>query len=708
MIVRTDSPGVDDVRDGIEQGRSTVGRLAAFVLHAGGALLILLVVLPLYSLLDQPGAGPFPLGAVAAAELSRSLLFLGSVIIVVLAIFASRLVDAAALERAVARVGTTLVNVPTARFACSLALIAGLITLGFSHQVLHGKPNLVDAMVQLLHARYLADGHLGGPPDLFPEFWQIQNSLVTPNGWVSQYPPGYVAFLAAGLRLGVVILIGPLLAGVAVLFTALAAERLLPDDRVTARVGSVMLCFSPFVIGLAGAFMNHIGAAAFTVVAVYFATRSRDGAGFSWAILAGLAVGVVFSIRPLSAVVAALVVAIIWLTRASSVRILATGFAVRTLGAIIGIAPILILIGAYNQHFFGNPFTFGYVASQGPLVGLGFHRDPTGVMYGPVQALAYTSSDLTTLSLYLLETPLPAVVVVGLFLLFAKRVSAGTRVIVAWALLPVLANAFYWHHGIFMGPRMLNEAAPQWILLTAISAIGLVRMISRDRTIGNYSPRGAATLIFGMAWLTGLVYMGPQRLVSYGGPWMESSRLELPPPDRPSLVFVHGAWAGRVSMRLLAHGMRVDSLEAAMRQNSTCESHNYALWYSTPPGQRAPAAPPLDFSIVPHDMPPHLQVSAGNEIRVRKGERLSRDCLREVASDTLGIVDVAPLVWQGDLPVEDGTGAMYVRDYGPEANARLIARYPERVPKVFLRPGDRYAPKLLPYAEGMKLLWPTG
>jgi len=677
-------------------------------LRAAGVLLVALVLLPVYRLLDRPGAGRFPRGSVAAAELSRSMLFLGSLIAIAVAILASSVLHPSAIDVALGRLRKRLVAIPTLWFGGGLALIATALTLTFSLVVLDGKPNLIDAMVQLVHARFIAAGHLAGPAGEFTEFWQLQNSVVTPNGWVSQYPPGYVIFLALGLRLGMVQLVGPVFAGLTVLFTTLAAERLLREDPATARLGAVMLCLSPFLIALAGAFMNHVGAAAFTSAAIYFAVRSRDDKSLWWALLAGAAVGGVFSIRPLTAVVAATVVAVVWLTNdapESGRRIV--GFLRRSLAATVGISPILAAMGAYNQHFFGSPVTFGYVASAGPLVEPGFHRDPTGALYGPVQALGYTSSDLVTLSLYLLETPIPAVLVAGLFLVLAKRFSVGVRVIAVWALLPVAANALYWHHGMFMGPRMLNEFASPWALLTAIGAIELVRLIPGDRVWRNYSPRAVLTLTFALSWVAGPLFLGPQRLSSYGGAWMESSRLEIPHMERPSLVFVHGAWTGRVTMRLISHGMRIDSLEAAMRQNTTCESHDYALWYSNPAADRARQAPPLDFSPIPHNPPPQVRIATEDQIRTNPSLPLSPECLREIASDTLGIVDVAPLLWQGDLPGTEGReGSMFVRDMGPEANARLMQRYPDRVPAVLLRTHDAESPKLVPYAEGMDLLWP--
>jgi hypothetical protein len=677
-------------------------------MRVAGVALLALVLLPIYRLLESPDAGAFPRGSVAAAELSRTLLLVGSFIAIAAGVLASRLLDPAAIDRVLARLGAKLGSIPTLWYAGGLGVITAVLTLVFSVVVLEGKPNLIDGMVQLTHARFIAAGELSGPADDLLAFWHLPNSLVTPNGWVSQYPPGYLIFLAAGLRLGMVQLIGPIFAGLTVFFTALAGERLLRDDRTTARLGALMLCLSPFLIGLAGAFMNHVGAAAFASASVYFAVRSRDDDNLAWAALAGASVGLVFSIRPLSAMVVALVVLVVWTLNGTTERARPlTRFVQRTLSAVAGISPILAALGAYNQHFFGSPFSFGYLAAQGPPVAPGFHRDPTGAMYGAVQALGFTSSDLVTFSLYLLETPLPAVVVAGLFLLLATRFGVGVRIVVFWALLPIAANALYWHHGMFMGPRMLNEFAAPWSLLVAVAAVGLVRLIPSDTEWGNYSPRAALVLTLALSWMAGVLYLGPQRLASYGGGWMQSSRLELPPADHPSLVFVHGAWTGRVASRLLAHGMRVDSLEAALRQNTTCDADRYARWYATPVAERGPA-PPLDFSMVPRDPPPLMRIAEEDEIRTRPGVTLSPECLREVASDTLGIVDVGPLLWQGDLPGLEGEGRMFVRDMGPEANARLLSKYPDRIPLMLLRLRDDQQPTLVPYQDGVKALWPSG
>jgi hypothetical protein len=237
-----------------------------------------------------------------------------------------------------------------------------------------------------------------------------------------------------------------------------------------------------------------------------------------------------------------------------------------------------------------------------------------------------------------------------------------------------------------------------------------VRLIPRNKMFGNYPPRSALILTLLIGWLGGVFFLGPQRLASYGGPWLETGRIKLPTAATraPSLVFVHGAWTGRVVMRLVAHGLRMDSLEVAMRSNATCDVHHYSLWYSSDSARRASMPPPIDFDFHPHAEPQKVQLAAGDVIRAYPTVRMSSDCLSEAASDTLGIVEMAGLLWQTDLPGTDGPGAMVVRDMGPSANALLIARYPTRTPSVFYRPVKEGPPKLVPYDDGMRALWPRG
>lgn len=689
---------------GDHAGRATIiGKLRRCL----GGLLVLLTVVPFYRLLPLWETGLAGQATAALSEVTAGILWSGALLALIPAIILARLVRPRALEQRLARLGDLLLVPRTLPFALALAGLSGLLTLAFSLLVLEGKPNLIDAMAQLVHARYIAAGKLAGPVGPDGAFWHIQNTIVTPNGWVSQYPPGHILLLAAGFKLGAVQVVGPFLVAVTVFFTTLVAERLLPEDGRVARLGALLVAVSPFMIGLAGAYMNHVTAAAFGTMAIYFALRARDG-HIAWAIPTGASLAWAFGTRPLSGLVFGAVVAF----GAWAVRDGRGGFAVspwlRRVGlATFGAAPLVLALAAYNHHFFGSAFRFGYSISHGETTSLGFHRDPWGNSYGPIEAIAYTSTDLLALSLNLLETPVPVVVVVGAFLMSSRRLASGERILAAWALLPVLANVFYWHHGLFMGPRMLNEVAPAWGVLTSVAAVGLVRSVPERWKVlrGGYSLRVALGTFLLIGGGIGFAVLAPQRLVSYGGEWQASTRFEVPEAEEPLLIFVHGGWTARVGMRLAAHGMRLDSVETALRQNGTCKVHHFVDAY--PRLQTSPSVDQaaLDFEARSSGFPSEFEISPGNRIRVEEGGRMSEACLREIHADRHGIFDVTPLLWQGDLPGLPTRGALLVRDMGPVMNDALIRRFPDRRPMVLRTPDPSADPVLEQYEMAMAVLW---
>jgi hypothetical protein len=485
-----------------------------------------------------------------------------------------------------------------------------------------------------------------------------------------------------------------------VLFTALAAERLLPGRTAVARTGALLVALSPFLIAHAGAFMSHTTAAAFGAIAIWCAARSDDGTPW-WMAGAGVAIGAMFATRPVSALTLAAGISFWSALRAARTDQLALR---RSAGRIAlfaaGALPFVALVALYNSHFFGSATTFGYNAALGQAAGLGFGTDPWGNTYGPLQALAYTSAELSALNLFLLETPLPAVAIVALYLVLAPRLARGETLIAAWALLPVAAQLPYWHHGLFMGPRMLNESAPAWALLAAIAVVALVaRLPARLPASPGWSPRTfGATLALG-AVLAGVFVLGPMRLSSYTQRPLAFDAASS--AQAPALIFVHGGWTSRLAMRLAAAGMRLDSVETALRQNPTCAVQTYA------DARRAGSPlPALDFAPRATALPQAVELSPGNRIRIAAGEtRLAGECGRQAAADRNGVIDVTPLLWRGDLPGAPVSGAMFVRDMGPPDNETIIAAEPARTAYILMTAAPDAPPRLLPYAEGVRLLW---
>ncbi|HEX6135813.1 MAG TPA: hypothetical protein VFZ24_17700 [Longimicrobiales bacterium] len=667
-----------------------------------GAALLALTLPPWYVLLRTPRTGHAGNNVVPQYELYADFMWSGILLMLPIALIGG-LLGARLSPRS--RAASRLPSPPAILLPVLLAVLATALTLGFSLQVLEGRPNLIDSLAQALHARFWAEGRLAGPASDGGGFRFVQNALFTERGWVSQYPPGHVALLALGFRAGAAVLVGPVLAGITVFFSALLARRLFPRDPATAMLGPALLAVSPFFIALAGAWMNHVTAAAAIVAGTYFLVRAWQERP-AWALAAGALFGWSFATRPL-ATLAMAAAAALTAPALSERPVKFRAFAALNARAVAGALPFVIALLAYNAWFFGHPLRMGYDAALGPAMGLGFHQDPWGNYYGLREAFAYTSGDLLTLGVNLFESPLPSVPLIGLFLLCARHVSPAVRLLLAYAIGAVLANALYWHHGLFMGPRMLHEAAPAWVLLFAVAAVAIVRSVPplRGRLAAHFSTRGAAVAAVFGSLAIGLTALAPQRLASYGGDWFEIMRTPAPRLESPALVFVHDAWTGRVAMTLAAAGYRLDQVETLVRQNSTCALHHFAVQTG---GHERPAVLPAALDTVPRPdrLPLLVEIAPGDRIRAWPDEQLTPECSRQARSDRFGILDLAPLAWQGDLPLSTPRGALFVRDLGPERNAELIAAHPDRTPWLYAMTAGG-APRLLPYAEGMSLLWGT-
>jgi hypothetical protein len=685
--------------------------------RALGGLLVLLVVSPLYRLVGSAAAGP---AAEQALRLGRQYFFAGWVGIVLgalLILVLSLVLRGTRLAPLADIVERRLVRAPALGVGIGLGVLAAGLSLVISGVALNRLPVLLDGATQLIQARYFAAGRIAGPALPDAAFWEFQFMMPTPAGWASQYPPGFPLLLAAGLRAGAVWLAGPLALGVAVCLTTLVADRFFPNDRWTARLGAALMAVSYYLAFHAGSYMNHALAAALVALALYASLRARDGRWW-WALVSGAAVGALFATRPLVGVVLGFfATVVVWASAPDVGRLSPRDAMGRLVPAACGAAPFVIGLMRYNAKLFGSPFRFGYVAVAGSAHGLGLHTDPFGSVYGLGQAIGYTAADLLGMSLDLLQTPLPIVVLIGLYLMLVPKLGRGVGLAAAWALLPVAANAVYWHHDLFMGPRLLYEAAPGWCLLAAAAVLHVIRAVpatppprrqgaNRGLPVQLVTRNGVAltgVLVLG----AGVVASGPARVRGQGASGRASGVTLAPPAvDRPTLVFVHEDWESRLGARLAALGVRVDSIRAALRETTTCQLDRLvgawerrAAGDSTPPAVQPPR--PQTSSRGPYR---DVRMPSGSVVRTYPGEVLTPECEREAASDYQSVLILAPLLWQGDLPGLGDHGAMYVRDLGPERNARLIAEYPERQPAMLIRT-RRDELQLIPYARGMEERW---
>lgn len=664
-----------------------------------GAGLLAAAYLPAYRLLDPAvtGLAGTATRQVGAAAWAGGLW--GTVLLVGLSLVLARWLPTADVLAAVRPTADRLARMDARRFAALCAFVAFGLSLTVALVVLRGLPSSVDEMVQLLHARTLLGRHLALPLPDPAAAWMVQNSLMTPSGWASIYPPMHTLVLALGLAVGAPWLVGPVMTAGGAALVAASFDRLLPARRAVARVAALLCAVSPFLLFLGGSELSHTTAGAMAALTLWAALRARDGSPW-WALLTGVAVGAFVSARPWTGIaVSVALLTAVWLPEARRRPHGARWLAARAAATLVGGVPFAVLLLGWNRTLFGGPFVLGYTAAYGPAHDLGLHRDPWGNAYGLRQAVAYTGVDLSVLGGILLESPLPAMAVVGGGLLVASALDEGERVLVAWAMAGVAANFVYWHHGIHMGPRLLFETGAAWVGLWVSGLLHLARgpggAVAR-RTVG-----WAAALCLASAPI-----LATGRAMAYrpGPDVVAASRLP-DPAVRPALVFVHGSWSSRSAARLVAAGMRRDSVETALRRNDACRVDAYARWRA---GDLAGPPPTLDLRPRPGPAPGlvPMELSPGNRVLIRPGAPVEPECAREAHSDRLGTLELEPLLWQA--PPLPGRGLVVARDLGPDADARAWASFAGYHAYVEVDGGPGRPPHLLEFRQGMELLWGTG
>jgi 4-amino-4-deoxy-L-arabinose transferase-like glycosyltransferase len=673
-----------------------------------GVALLVFAYAPLHRLMDTSGEARYREIAVSVADSALAFGIWGSVLTVLCALVLAVLMPTQRLRSAVSHIASRLESVPLGAYALGLAAVAAALATVVLRYLYLGLLTNVDEMASTLHARYLAEGMLGGPMLGLAEFWLIPNTLMVADGLVSQYPPTHLLAMAGAHVLGAPLFVGPVFFAATVALVTLSLPRLLPERSGAARVAALLLALCPLLLFLSGGLLNHTTTAAALAAALYAALRAEVGSGW-WSLPAGVAVGLAVADRPLTGLVLGTVFTLgVWGPRLrdlpSPIRWLST----RCAGTVVGGAPIAVLLGWYNRRLFGSPATLGYLAAFGERHGLGFHQDPWGYPYQWTEALAFTSADMITAGVQLMETPFPLAALMGAYFLFGRRYPARIGLLLSWAFLPVVANAAYWFHTA----RMLYEAAPAWLALCTLAAVDLSRPAA-DSGSDRYGALARDMVAWGLVVIAlGSIGWGvPARWSSFE--WDDETLARITVPPAPiadaAVVFVHASWNERTSSILQgAAAMRQDSIITALRRNTSCGLHLYAAAREERVrfGREVPL-PVVDLEQVAGS-PPGIEVPplrAGSTVRIRDGEPFPETCLRELASDRFGTVALAPLVWQGDLPGIERGLPVFVRDLGPERNRAVLDLYPERTPFVFTPTAVDAAPELVPYAEAMTLLW---
>ena len=185
-----------------------------------------------------------------------------------------------------------------------LAAGTGILLWYLLYVVGDAMPHVPDSVLYVFQSKIYASFNVTAvaPPSYPTESFHIFSPhmlQVVDDRWFTHYPFGHPLFLAAGQLVGAVWLVPPLLGAAAVAMMYWLGKRLYGVS--VGLLAAVLLFSSPFFLMQASNFMSH-NTAVFTIMAclvlITLPTRWRLPAMF----FAGVSIGLLFNIRPLTAV----------------------------------------------------------------------------------------------------------------------------------------------------------------------------------------------------------------------------------------------------------------------------------------------------------------------------------------------------------------------------------------------------------------------
>lgn len=394
-----------------------------------------------------------------------------------------------------------------------LAAVATARSAWVAGVILDRVPHTPDAVAYLLQARWLLAGRLTAPAPPTPEWFDVPFTFVRNGVWFSQYPPAWPAVLAVGDLAGAPWLVAPVLGG---LFVALVA--LLGRELYRPWIGLLAAAFavvSPMATLMFASHLSHAAAAPLAAAFLWLAVASGARRAPWLAGPAGVALGLAFGMRPLTAVAVAapvglLLAAGLLLRRREALA--GTRLAWMVAGGLLGTAPSL----AANAAVTGSPFRFAYTLQDGggfygpDQVVLGLRNLDVVVASIPTQLLGAGWNLLPPLAVTALGLALVAVPLLRPRPARADLLMAGVWLAVALA---YVGTGWTGLHGY--GPRYHFEA---FAALYVLAAAGVARLAAVESggscAAGARRPPPVVTAVVGTMLLAAAVAL-PARMGRY-------------------------------------------------------------------------------------------------------------------------------------------------------------------------------------------------
>ncbi|MGH2515258.1 MAG: glycosyltransferase family 39 protein [Ktedonobacterales bacterium] len=343
------------------------------------------------------------------------------------------------------------------------------------------EPHILDASAYYFQAKIFASGHLAAPAPADSAAFAGPFMVAEGGRWFAQYPPATSALLALGLLAHLPWIVEPLLGALSLWGIYRIGCRLF--SRPVACLAVLLGGLSAFYTFLAATYLSHAVALFFGVYFILFLLRFAETHAIRDLCLGTASWGGLLLTRELSAAIlgacATLFIFIVYRRTILRDRLQCATAAIAALGvALLGLSAYLL----YNRLQTGDPFMlprtlFSPADRYGFGAGIGFYGQHT-LAAGFVildQLLTILQIDLFGWPFYLTLAFIP--------LAFLDRSVRHTWYWFCLVLLAALtlAQAGYFYHGIYLGPRYLYDALPFLLLLTARGIANLTRWLAGMR-----------------------------------------------------------------------------------------------------------------------------------------------------------------------------------------------------------------------------------
>jgi hypothetical protein len=350
---------------------------------------------------------------------------------------------------------------------CVLAALASSAVAYFAFERL---PHLEDEVAYLFQAQTMALGRLTVPSPSHPDAFWTPFVLDHEGRRFGKYPPGWPAVLSLGELARVPWLVNPLLAALA-LYLVYRLGKTLYDDRTGLWAAALGLS-SPLFLILSGSFLSHLISMVWLLLFSLWFVWTAQGRSRWFAIGAGLALGMAFLTRSLTAVAYAAPFAVYSLVQV--LRRKQPTWPNYLLVAVSG-AAAAALLPVYQWAVTGDPWLNPYLLWW-PYDRLGF-GEGIGAMPGghsPYYAWINLKQDLSRSATDVIGWPGLSWLPLSLGLVLQPRQRRDWMLLAPFACL-VLAYIFYWigSPARLWGPRYYFEGfGGLWIL----AAVGLLKV----------------------------------------------------------------------------------------------------------------------------------------------------------------------------------------------------------------------------------------